>query len=278
MKPLQIGTIVLWSSTRLLRQSKSGLGGQFMEFEGKSVVITGGSTGIGQATALAFAKAGACVTIGDIDPRAAETVSQIVALGGKAQFIECNVTDAKQTTNLVAAAVDTYGGLHAAFNNAGILPEPVPFHEVDPKALDQIIDVDLKGVFNSMQAQIRHFLTVGGGAIVNTASVAGIVADPYMSAYVAAKHAVVGLSRAVAIEYAQVGIRVNAIAPGLVDTPMTSRWLGDPEFTKAMYAHNVIGRAAQPEEIAGTVLHLCSDAASFTNGTVAVVDGGQTAH
>jgi NAD(P)-dependent dehydrogenase (short-subunit alcohol dehydrogenase family) len=129
-----------------------------------------------------------------------------------------------------------------------------------------------------MQAQIRHFLKAGGGAIVNTASVAGIVADPYMSVYVAAKHAVVGLTRAAAVEYAQQSIRVNAIAPGLVATPMTSRWLADPEFTKAMYAHNVIGRAAQPEEIAGTVLHLCSDAASFTNGSVVVVDGGQTTH
>jgi NAD(P)-dependent dehydrogenase (short-subunit alcohol dehydrogenase family) len=148
---------------------------------------------------------------------------------------------------------------------------------VDATALDHILDVDLKGVFNAMQAQIRHFLTSGGGAIVNTASVAGIVADPNMSAYVAAKHAVVGLSRAAAVEYAQQGIRVNAIAPGLVDTPMTERWLADPEFSKAMYAHN-IGRAAHPEEIAGTVLHLCSDAARFTNGTVVVVDGGQTAH
>jgi NAD(P)-dependent dehydrogenase (short-subunit alcohol dehydrogenase family) len=249
-----------------------------MTFEGKSVVITGGATGIGRATAIAFAKAGACVTIGDIDPRAADTVADIVASGGTAQFIPCNVTDAQDTTRLIAAAVSAYGGLDAAFNNAGVLPDPVPFHEVDATALDHILDVDLKGVFNAMQAQIRHFLTSGGGAIVNTASVAGIVADPNMSAYVAAKHAVVGLSRAAAVEYAQQGIRVNAIAPGLVDTPMTERWLADPEFSKAMYAHNIIGRAAHPEEIAGTVLHLCSDAARFTNGTVVVVDGGQTAH
>jgi|TARA_R110002124_G_scaffold287360_1_gene473782 NAD(P)-dependent dehydrogenase (short-subunit alcohol dehydrogenase family) len=249
-----------------------------MTFTGKSVVITGGATGIGQATAIAFSKAGASVTIGDIDPKAAQTVAQIVAKGGKAQFVECNVVDAAQTTALIATAVEAYGRLDAAFNNAGILPEPVPFHEVDARALDQIIAVDLKGVFNAMQAQIRHFLEAGGGAIVNTASVAGIVADPHMSAYVAAKHAVVGLTRAAAVEYAQQGIRVNAIAPGLVNTPMTGRWLADPDFTKAMYAHNIIGRAAQPEEIAGTVLHLCSDAASFTNGSVVVVDGGQTAH
>jgi NAD(P)-dependent dehydrogenase (short-subunit alcohol dehydrogenase family) len=249
-----------------------------MIFKDKSVVITGGSTGIGRATALAFAKAGAQVTIGDIDQRAAQVVAEIIASGGSAQFIACDVTDAVQTTGLVAAALDAYGGLHAAFNNAGVLPDPVPFHDVEIEALNRIIEVDLKGVFNAMQAQIRHFLKSGGGAIVNTASVAGIVADPYMSVYVAAKHAVVGLTRAAAVEYAQQGIRVNAIAPGLVATPMTSRWLADPEFTKAMYAHNVIGRAAQPEEIAGTVLHLCSDAASFTNGSVVVVDGGQTTH
>jgi NAD(P)-dependent dehydrogenase (short-subunit alcohol dehydrogenase family) len=249
-----------------------------MIFKDKSVVITGGSTGIGRATALAFAKAGAQVTIGDVDQRAAQVVAEIIASGGSAQFIACDVTDAAQTTGLVAAALGAYGSLHAAFNNAGILPDPVPFHEVEIEALNRIIEVDLKGVFNAMQAQIRHFLKSGGGAIVNTASVAGIVADPYMSVYVAAKHAVVGLTRAAAVEYAQQSIRVNAIAPGLVATPMTSRWLADPEFTKAMYAHNVIGRAAQPEEIAGTVLHLCSDAASFTNGSVVVVDGGQTTH
>lgn len=249
-----------------------------MTFEGKSVVITGGSTGIGRATAIAFAGAGACVTIGDIDAKADETVAAIVSAGGRAQFIQCDVADAQQTSALIAAAVESYGGLHAAFNNAGILPDPVAFHEVEANAFDRIIDVDVKGVFNAMQAQIRHFLASGGGAIVNTASVAGIIADPNMSSYVAAKHAVVGLSRAAAVEYAQRGIRVNAIAPGLVNTPMTGRWLADPEFTKAMYAHNVIGRAAQPEEIAGTVLHLCSDAASFTNGSVVVVDGGQTAH
>lgn len=117
-------------------------------------------------------------------------------LGGGAQFIACNVTDAAQTSRLIAAAVDTYGGQHAAFDNAGILPDPVPFHEVEIEALNRIIEGDLKGVFNAMQAQIRHFLRSGGGAIVNTAS----VADPYMSLYVAAKHAVVGLSRAVAVD------------------------------------------------------------------------------
>jgi NAD(P)-dependent dehydrogenase (short-subunit alcohol dehydrogenase family) len=129
-----------------------------------------------------------------------------------------------------------------------------------------------------MQAQIRHFLANGGGAIVNTASVAGVVADPNMASYVAAKHGVVGLTKAAAIEYAQRGIRVNAIGPGFIVTPMTQAWADSEEFKAAFFAQNISGRAGQPEEVAGTVLHLCSDAASFINGSLFIIDGGQTAH
>ena len=126
--------------------------------------------------------------------------------------------------------------------------------------------------------QIRHFLANGGGAIVNTASVAGVVADPNMASYVAAKHGVVGLTKAAAIEYAQRGIRVNAIGPGFIVTPMTQAWADSEEFKAAFFAQNISGRAGQPEEVAGTVLHLCSDAASFINGSLFIIDGGQTAH
>jgi NAD(P)-dependent dehydrogenase (short-subunit alcohol dehydrogenase family) len=249
-----------------------------MQFDGKTVLITGGATGIGRAAALAFAREGASVMIGDIDDRAAETVSLIEAAGGKAAFNHADVSDADAMTALVRDTAAQFGGMHMAFNNAGVLPPPLPFHEVPASDLDLIINVDLKGVYFSMQAQIRHFLTHGGGAIVNTASVAGIVADPQMSAYVAAKHGVVGLTKAVAIEYAQQGIRVNAIGPGFVATPMTQAWLDSEEFKTAFFAQNISGRAAQPEEIAGTVLHLCSDAASFINGALFIIDGGQTAH
>jgi NAD(P)-dependent dehydrogenase (short-subunit alcohol dehydrogenase family) len=249
-----------------------------MRFEAKTVLITGGATGIGRATALAFALEGAAVMIGDIDERAAETVALIEAAGGKAAFKFADVSDAQAMTELVRDTVARFGGMHMAFNNAGVLPPPLPFHEVPPDDLDHILNVDLKGVYFAMQAQVRHFLSVGGGAIVNTASVAGIVADPHMSAYVAAKHAVVGLTKAVAIEYAQQGIRVNAIGPGFVATPMTQAWLESDEFKAAFFAQNISGRAAQPQEIAGTVLHLCSDAASFINGALFVIDGGQTAH
>jgi NAD(P)-dependent dehydrogenase (short-subunit alcohol dehydrogenase family) len=249
-----------------------------MRFKGKTVLITGGATGIGRATAIAFAREGAAVMIGDVDDRAGETVNMIEAAGGRAAFKTADVTNADAMTGLVRDCIAHFGRMDMAFNNAGVLPPPTPFHEVLASDLDQTINVDLKGVFFAMQAEIRHFLTVGGGAIVNTASVAGIVADPAMSPYVAAKHAVVGLTKAVAIEYAQMGIRVNAIGPGFVATPMTQAWLDSDEFKKAFFAQNISGRAAQPEEIAGTVLHLCSDAASFINGALFIIDGGQTAH
>jgi len=247
-------------------------------FENKAVLITGGATGIGRATALAFAREGAKVMIGDVDDRAAETVRLIEAAGGVAAFQRCDVAKPDEATALVAACVARFGGMHAAFNNAGVLPPPVPFHEASQADLNHVIDVDLKGVFFCMQAQIRHFLQSGGGAIVNTASVAGIVADPNMASYVAAKHGVVGLTKAVAIEYAQRGIRANAIGPGFIATPMTQAWLESEEFKKAFFAQNISGRAGAPEEVAGTVLHLCSDAASFINGSLFIIDGGQTAH
>ncbi len=249
-----------------------------MLYSNKTIMITGGATGIGAAAAKAFAAQGANVAIADIDLRAAHTAAEIRDAGGSAFFETCDVRDAVAVFEFVAKILADFGGLHGAFNNAGVLPAPEPLHEVSIDALERIIDVDLKGVFICMQAQIRHFLKSGGGAIVNTASVAGLIADPNMSVYVAAKHAVVGLTKAAAVEYARNGIRVNAIAPGLVATPMTKAWLDDPGFREMFFQHNIIGRAAQPEEIAGAVLHLCSEAASFTNGAVLVIDGGQIAH
>ena len=251
---------------------------QLLDFAGKVVLVTGGSTGIGRATSLAFARQGATVVIGDIDERSAETVELIEQAGGTGLFVRTDVSVASEVEGLVKTAVDSFGGMHAAFNNAGVLPPTAPLAEMDEAEWDKVIAVDLKGVFLSLKYEIAHMLTAGGGAIVNTASVAGVIADPGMAPYVAAKHGVVGLTRAAAIDYAKHGIRVNALAPGLVETPMTKRWLEDPAMREAVLAGSQMGRAAQPEEIAGMVLFLASPLASFATGGVYVVDAGQTAH
>lgn len=249
-----------------------------MRFENKTALITGGATGIGRATATAFAANGAKVMIGDIDERAEETVSIIKQSGGEADFIKTDVTNGDQVRALITGCLTRFGSMDVAFNNAGVLPPPRLLHEVPDEEMNWAIDVDFKGVWYAMQAEIKHFLEVGGGAIVNTASVGGLIADPNMAIYCAMKHAVVGLTKGAAVDYAKQNIRVNAIAPGFVVTPMTQHWADSEEFTKAFYAQNVSGRSALPEEIAGTVLHLCSDEASFVNGAIWAIDGGQTAH
>jgi len=249
-----------------------------LDFTSKVILITGGATGIGRATALAFAERGGTVVIGDIDARAEETVRLIQKAGSTALFVSTDVTVAEQVDNLVRRTVDTYGGLHVAFNNAGVLPPTGPLLEQAEADWDKIINVDLKGVFLSLKAEIAHMVTRGGGSIINTASVAGIIADPGMSPYVAAKHGVVGLTKAAALDYGAAGIRVNALAPGLVETPMTKGWLDDPVMRGVVTANTPLGRPAQPEEIAGMVLYLASPLASYANGGVYVVDGGQTAH
>lgn len=247
-------------------------------FENKVVLITGVSSGIGQATALAFAECGAKLVLGDISDEASGTAATITGLGGEAVFVKTDVSQADSVTALVETAIQTHGRLDGAFNNAGLLPRTASLADIDPDEFDHTIAVDLRGVFLCMKYETAEMLKTGGGTIVNTASVAGLVADPGMASYVAAKHGVIGLTKAAALDYATHNIRINAIAPGLVATPMTQRWLDDPQVTQQLMENSPIGRAAKPEEIAGTVLHLSSDAASFTTGQTFVVDGGQTAH
>lgn len=247
-------------------------------FTDKVAIVTGGSTGIGRATAFLFARNGAKVVIGDVNPEGRETVATIEREGGIALFIETDVREAQQVQRLVAAAVETYGGLHCAFNNAGILPTGALLADADEAAFDQTVAVDLKGVFLAMKYEIQHMLTAGGGAIVNNASIAGMIAEPGISPYVAAKHAVIGLTKAAAIEYAAQGIRINALAPGLVETGMTKHWFEDDNIRTHLLANTPMSRAAQPEEMANMVLFLCSDLASFAAGQTFVVDGGYTAH
>jgi len=247
------------------------------DFSGKVALVTGGGSGIGKATSLLFARYGAKVVIGDVNPAGVETAEMIKQAQGEAMFIQADVSVAEQVKNLVAAAVKTFGGLHCAFNNAGVLPPMAPLADIEESTFDNTFAVDVKGVFLAMKYEIQHMLQTGGGAIVNNASIAGMIAERGISAYVAAKHAVVGLTKAAAVEYADRGIRINALAPGLVETPMTKDWFDDPIMRSFFLANSPIGRFAQPEEVASMVLFLCSELASFAVGHTFAVDGGYTA-
>ncbi len=241
----------------------------------KICLVTGGASGIGQAAALAFAREGAVVTIADVSSGGEETARLVRSAGGEAAFTRCDISAASEVEALIASIVAKHGRLDCAFNNAGIEGPLLPMAEVPEELWDRIVKVDLKGPFLCLKYEVRQMLRQGHGAIVNTSSTAGICGTPGYSPYTAAKHGVIGLTRTVALQYARSRIRVNAICPGLTDTPMMARILGgDREMEKLFVAGTPIGRKASPEEIAQAAVWLCSDAASFVTGAVLPVDGG----
>lgn len=243
----------------------------------KVALVTGGSSGIGRATALKFASEGASVVVSDMDAEGGEeTVRQIEDAGGEAVFIRADVSSEDDVKALIAEAIDTFGRLDYAHNNAGILGSFGPLHETDTALYDKIVAVNQRGVFLCMKYEIPAMLQNGGGAIVNTSSAAGIQAVPGLISYTASKHAVAGMTKVAAVEYAGAGIRVNAVNPGGVNTPMMAGLSeAAAQADDAPNAHP-IGRSAEPEEIANAVVWLCSDEASFVVGHNFVVDGGMT--
>lgn len=246
---------------------------------GKVALVTGAGSGIGLATAKAFADAGAKVVIAEISAKAGEDAARSIAGSGReAIFVQTDVGNAASVANLVERTVAAFGRLDYAINNAGIDPELAPTADWDEAVFDRIQSVNLKGVFLCMKYEIAQMLKQGGGAIVNVASIAGVSGVSNKPSYTASKHGVIGLTRASALQYARSGIRINALCPGGVDTPIAvDNHRGDPAFIASMANAHPIGHIAAPSEIAAAALFLCSDAASFVVGHALIADGGLTA-
>jgi NAD(P)-dependent dehydrogenase (short-subunit alcohol dehydrogenase family) len=247
-------------------------------FPGKVAFITGAANGIGRATALAFAREGASVAVADVsEPGNGETARLIEELGGRALAVRCDVTRTEDIKAALDKAVEAFGRFDFAFNNAGIEQPAKPAADLTAEEWDRIIDIDLRGVFLCMQHEIPLLLKGGGGAIVNTSSGAGVKGIAGQAAYCAAKFGIVGLTKAAALDYAKSSIRINAVCPGIIETPMMDRFSGGtPEGRERVIAQEPIGRMGKPEEIAAAVVWLCSEAAAFVIGHALVIDGGQT--
>ena len=244
--------------------------------DGKVVLVTGGGSGIGRATALAFAAEGSRVVVVDLRlSDLEETVAMVRKAGGTADGCQTNVTQSAEVARMVAFVVERYGALDVAFNNAGIGGTPfVPLADYSEATFDEVIATNLRGVFLCMKYELPH-LVATSGAIVNTASVAGLSGGRVGAGYYASKHGVVGLTRAAAVEYADKGVRINAVAPSVIRTPMSERaFFHSESITAQVTARHPMGRLGTPDEVARAVVWLCSSAASFTTGHVLPIDGG----
>ena len=245
------------------------------KFDGKVALVTGAASGIGRASAQAFAREGASVIVADIQFDAGrETVKLIEEAGGTAKFIEADISKAAQAEALVEGAIRAWGRLDYAHNNAGVLGTAKPTHEIDEADWDRLLAINLKGVWLCMRYEVPRMLEQGGGAIVNTSSTAGIVGIEALAAYTASKHGVAGLTKAAALDYAKLNIRVNAVCPGGVDTPLIHNIENPKSFPKQ--AMPAMPRLGTPEDIANAVVWLCSDDASYVTGHLMVVDGAMT--
>jgi len=250
--------------------------------EGKVALITGAGSGIGRATSLVFADEGAKLVLADVDERSGEETARLVREGGgEAVHVTCDVTDSAQVEALVASAVERFGRLDCAFNNAGIGGESARLVDYEEQAWHRVIAVNLTGVFLCMKSELRQMVAQSGGAIVNAASLVGVIGYPYLTAYNAAKHGVVGLTRTAALEYATLGIRINAVCPAWIETPMVMDEgpapASIPEVYEAIASLVPMRRLGKSAEVAQAVAWLCSDAASFVTGHPLLVDGGVTA-
>jgi NAD(P)-dependent dehydrogenase (short-subunit alcohol dehydrogenase family) len=250
------------------------------DFENKVALVTGAASGMGLATAQAFAEAGAAVVLADVDKDAVQTAAQaLTSAGHQAIGVTCDVTDESQAASMVESAVEAFGRLDMAFNNAGVQAPPSDAADETAEDFDRVNAVNLRGVWASMKHELRQMREQGSGAIVNCSSLGGLVGLPERAAYHASKHGVIGLTKSVAVEYAPKGIRVNAICPGVIDTPMVADMLeGQADAMAEIMKEQPIGRLGRADEIAAAVLWLCSPGAGFVVGVALPVDGGFTAH